>query len=241
MALPVTITLDEVVRKTLHKHRLPLHYYLPFLVIMRDGLKEMQYAVLPAENTLELELDDNFEADLPADYVDEIQLYKADGDRLVPLVRDKSISSFDNAGAGFDLANLVSVQDSTIPIYVSSLDENYGRQFGMIQPRVDSYRIIRELGKIRLSNETELDTVYLKYVTLPKKTTLRTLIHPYIEAAIVAYTNWQLSFYNNERDVMMKRAEYYNERRLSKSKLNSIGMKDILSSFRMYHNQAVKT
>lgn len=237
----VTITLDEVIRKTLHKNHLPLHFYLPFLVIMRDGLKEMQYTILPAEDTVELTLDANKEATLPVTYVDEIQVYKADGDRLVPLPRDFSISSFDNAGAGFSEANLVSVQDSTIPIYVSSLDENYGKQFGMVQPRLDGYRIIRELNKIRLSNDTELTKVYLKFVTLPKKTSLKTLIHPFIESALVMYTNWQVSLYNKQRDVMMLRNEYFNERRLAKSKLANIGIKDILTSFRMYHNQTIKT
>lgn len=237
----VTITLDEVIRKTLSKHRLPLHFYLPFLVIMRDGLKEMQYTILPCEDTEELTLDANKEATLPVDFVDEIQVYKSDGDRLVELPRDKSLSSFDNAGAGFGDANLVSVQDSTIPVYVSTLDENYGKQFGMVQPRMDGYRIIRELGIIRLSNDSELDTVYLKYVTLPKKTTNRTLIHPFIESAIVAYTNWQVALYNKHRNVMMLRAEYFNERRLAKMKLSNIGIKDILTSFRMYHNQTIKT
>lgn len=237
----VTIPLDEVVRKTLHKHRLPLHYYLPFLILLRDGLKEMQYTILPSEDTAELTLDANKEATLPAAFVDEIQVYRADGDRLVELPRDYNITPFDNGGLGFDDAQLVAVQDSTIPIYVNSLDENYGKQFGMIQPRVDAYKIIREEGIIRLGNDTELTKVYLKYVTLPKKTTNRTLIHPYIESAIVAYLNWQLSMYNKERDVMMLRAEYYNERRLSKAKLTNIGIKDILTSFRMYHNQAIKT
>jgi hypothetical protein len=236
-----TIPLDEVVRKTLHKHRLPLHYYLPFLVIMRDGLKEMQYTVLPAENTVELTLDAKKEVTLPNDFVEEIQLYKSDGDRLSPLPRDYTISSFDSGVNGFGDAQLVSVQDSTVPIYVSSLDENYGKQFGMVQPRVDGYRVIRELNVIRLSNDTELSKVYLKYVTLPKKTTNKTLIHPYIESAVVAYLNWQVAMYTKQRDVMMLRNEYYNERRLAKAKLTNIGIKDILTSFRMYHNQAIKT
>lgn len=91
----VDITLNEIVRKTLSKSRLPLHYYIQFLVFARDGLKELRLSMLPAMTTVKLTLDSNFEATLPADYVEEINAYESIGDKLVELPHGELISSFD--------------------------------------------------------------------------------------------------------------------------------------------------
>jgi hypothetical protein len=91
----VTVTLNEVVRKTLNKHRLPLHYYIQFLVFAVDLLKELHFTTLPKQTTVELVLDSNFEATLPVDYVEEICAYEAVGDKLVELPHNEHVSTFD--------------------------------------------------------------------------------------------------------------------------------------------------
>lgn len=234
----VTITLDEVIRKTLSKSSLPLHYYIKYLVIARDGLKEMHFSILPSEKTAELTLSANYEVTIPEDYVAEIGLYKSDDDKLIQLPHNHLISSFNNL-TPFDKPD-----ESTgegLPLYSDEFNDNIGHQFGAIYPRTDGYRIIPELNKIRIDNTTELTKVYLKYVTMPQKISNKSLIHPYIEPALVSYINWQVALYTNDRSVMMKRSEFYNQRRLAKANLNRINITDILSSFRIYHNQAIKT
>lgn len=91
----VTLTADETVRRTLHKNRLPLHYYIQFLVFLREGLKEFQLSLLPTITTVKLTLDSNSEAPLPADYVEEIGIYEAVGNKLSELPHSELISTFD--------------------------------------------------------------------------------------------------------------------------------------------------
>jgi hypothetical protein len=235
----VTITLDEVIRKTLHKHGLPLHYYLSFLVIARDGLKELKFQILPSEGTAELTLDTEKECDLPEDFVGEVGVYKAEGDKLIPIPKNPLISDFDTT-TPFDKSDNSFSFGAALPMYIDEFRGDVGRQFGQVNPR-EGYRIITDLNKIRVDNNTELEKVYLKYVTLPKKVSNKTLVHPLIEPALVAFINWQLAFYANDPSVMMKRQEFFNQRRIAKANLYRINIVDILSSFRMYHNQAIKS
>lgn len=235
----VTVTLDEVIRKTLNKQGLPLHYYIKYLVIARDGLKELNFSILPCEKTVELTLDSNKEAALPNDFVGEVAVYKSEGDKLVELPHNSLISSFNNAQP-FEVVDPIYSTGESIPLYADEFRSDVGRQFGHIYPRVDGYRIITELNKIRIDNTSELEKVYLKYVTMPQRIANKTLIHPFIEPAVVAYINWQVAHYASDRDMMVKRQEFYNQRRLAKANLNRVNITDILSSFRMYHNQAIK-
>lgn len=230
----VTITLDETIRKTLNKFGLPLHYYIKFLVIARDGLREMKYTVLPAEKTVELTIDANNEVDIPNDFVGEVGLYRKRYDKMIPIPHNPLISSYN--GSPFDKP-----EDDMTLTYANELLENVGMQFGQVNQREDGYRIIPELGKIRIDNSTKEEKVYLKYVTMPQLVNNKTLIHPYVEPALVSYIAYQLAFYASERDMMFKRSEFYHQLRLLKSNLSRISIADILTSFRMYHNQTVKS
>lgn len=235
----VTVTLDEVIRKTLNKQGLPLHYYIKYLVIARDGLRELNFSILPCEKTEELVLDANKECILPVDFVGEVALYKAEGDKLIEIPHNSLISSYDNTEP-FGISDPIFSAGEGVPLYADEFRSDVGRQFGQIYPRVNGYRILTELNKIRVDNTSDLEKVYLKYVTMPQRVNNKTLIHPFIEPAIVAYINWQVSQYAGDRDMLVKRQEFYNQRRLAKSNLNRVNITDILSSFRMYHNQAIK-
>lgn len=235
----VTVTLDEVIRKTLRKAGLPLHYYIHYLLFARDGLKEMKFSILPSEKTTELALDSNNEATLPTDFVGEVGVYKAEGDKLVQLPHNYLLSSFDTQ-VPFEQVDQVFSSGDGSPLYIDEFNSDVGRQFGMLYPRTNGYRIITELNKIRVDVGSDLGKVYLKYVTMPVKVANKSLVHPFIEPALVAYINWQVAFYAADRDVMMKRTEFFNQRRLAKAALSKISIVDILSSFRIHHNQAIK-
>jgi hypothetical protein len=235
----VTITLDEVIRKTLSKTGLPLHYYIKYLIIARDGLKELNFAILPSATTTKLTLDSKMEATLPNDFVGEVAVYKAEGDKMIELPHNYAVSSYNSATA-FDVVESVSSTGSIFPLYADHFRSDVGRQFGQVFPRVNGYRIIPEINKIRIDNTSDLTEVYIKYVTLPQLVNNKTLIHPFIEPAIVAYINWQVAQYAGTNDMAFKKNEYYNQRRLAKSNLSRINIADILSSFRIYHNQSVK-
>lgn len=245
----VTITLDEVIRKTLHKADLPLHYYIKYLVIAKDGLRELNFSILPCEKTEELALDSNKEATLPVDFVGEVAVYRLDGDKLVELPHNHLISSFDNTEP-YEVTDAVLSSGDVHALYADEFRSDLGRQFGQVYPRVNGYRIITELNKIRLDNSSDLEKVYLKYVTMPQLVSNKTLIHPFIEPAIVAYINWKVSEYGlasgkigiryQMADSASRRQEFYNQRRLAKANLSRVNITDILTSFRQYHNQAIK-
>lgn len=113
----VTITADEVVRRTLHKNRLSLHYYIQFLVFLREGLKQFQLTLLPTMTTVKLTLDSNSEAILPADYVEEIGMYEAVGNKLSELPHSELISTFDYpdwvTGTAYVVGSIVNYGGST--------------------------------------------------------------------------------------------------------------------------------
>lgn len=234
-----TVKIGSLIRKTLSKAGLPLHYFIKYYVFAIDGLTDLQLSILPCEKTAELILDDRKEATLPEDYVGEVAVYKAEGDKLIEMPHNNLISSFDNTDPFESVDDSYYTGDS-VPMYMDEFRTDVGRQFGQVYPRNDGYRIIPELNKIRINLNSTLTKVYLKYVSLPQKVNGNTLIHPYIEPALVAYINWQVAMYAGARDTMIKRQEYYNQRRLAKANFNRINISDILSSFRQYHHQGVK-
>jgi hypothetical protein len=93
--MAVTITADEIVRRTLHQNRLPLHYYIQFLSFLKQGLKEFQLTLLPTMTTVLMPLDANFECTLPSDFVEEIAVYEAVGDKMAEVPHSELVSSFD--------------------------------------------------------------------------------------------------------------------------------------------------
>lgn len=234
-----TIKIGTLIRKTLSKAGLPLHYFIKYYVFAVDGLNDLQFSILPCEKTAELVLNDRKEATLPADYVGEVGVYKPEGDKLVEMPHNNLISSFDNVDP-FQPADDSYYTGNSVPIYMDEFRTDVGRQFGQVYPRSDGYRIIPELNKIRVDLNSNLTKVYLKYVSLPEKVNGNTLIHPYIEPALVAYINWQVAMYAGAKDMMVKRQEYYNQRRLAKANFNRVNITDIVSSFRQYHHQGVK-
>jgi hypothetical protein len=91
----VTITADEIVRRTLHQNRLSLHYYIQFLSFLKSGLKEFQLSLLPTMTTIQLTLDANMECTLPSDFVEEIAVYQGVGDKMAEVPHNELMSSFD--------------------------------------------------------------------------------------------------------------------------------------------------
>jgi hypothetical protein len=53
-------TLDKIVRRNLLAKRLPLHYYIEFMVHASTCLRELTFDSLKIINTVELELNDYF-------------------------------------------------------------------------------------------------------------------------------------------------------------------------------------
>ncbi len=282
----VTITANEIVRRSLHQNRLPLHYYIQFLSFLKQGLKEFQLTMLPTMTTVQLTLDSNFEATLPSDYVEEIGVYEGVGNKMAELPHNDLISSFDyddwvsgaaygvddivNSG-GYTWKSLTAHTDTTAPaagvdwelfakftvapnVYAetsgvdlsggldySATGENTGRLFGYTQVDSRGYRILREFNKIRFDNNAPLTVVYLRYITMPTKVNNETIIHPFLEAALVEYINWQKSKYWGMKDQMILRAEFYNKRRHVKSMLNPLNISDIISTFRKNISQSIKS
>ena len=238
----VLTSLDKIVRRTLQKSRVPLHYYIQYLTFANDILRELQFSMLPAAKTVKLTLDANNEADLPVDYVEEIGLYRAVGDKLVQMQHGDDISSFD--GAPFPEEAEVYVPYSIDFSWVQNIEQDSAyntKLFGHTPTTTNKYRIVRDLAKVRVDNNSDLTEVYLKYITLPEKVTNQTLVHPMAETAISTGLMWLRAFYWKENDVMMKRQEFYNERRKLKAALNPLNATDLINAMRRTHNQAVKT
>ena len=245
----VVITLDEVVRKTLAKSRLPMHYYVKYLLFASDALKDMQYNMLPNFKTVELTLDSNFEATLPSDCVEVLGAYRPIGDKMIELGRNQSISTLDNSGTGFG-AGVSNVYSNDMSLagyaarpltYFDIYGEAVGKLFGNVNISSNQYRILPDLNKIRFDNNTDLTKVNLRYITLPVKVSNKSVIHPFVESAIEKFIMWQRAYYWKENDVMMKRAEFFNQRRITKAMFNPVSITDVKHVFRAYISQSVKT
>jgi len=88
--------LDSITRRRLLEMRLPLHYYLEYLLHASTCLRELHIDTLKVINYVELTLNDYYAADLPVDFVDDVGVGIQVGQFLQPISKRDNITNLRN-------------------------------------------------------------------------------------------------------------------------------------------------
>lgn len=244
MALPTNITLDAIIRRDLAMKKLPLHFYLPFLVLAKRGLEELHFDTLYQIKAVTLSVNAGDMVDMPSGLVDVIFLGVEKGDKVRKYGKNLALNDRLNQDTGVDIpfteetgsltyeSNLYNLGSTILENFYDQNGNYRGRIFGRELDWVDSYKVLRDLGKIRIDNRSQNETIHLVYLAMPEKVSDQSVIHPYAQSALLAYINWKWSENNSPREVSYWRNEFYNEERKLRGRMNEMDITDILRSMR---------
>lgn len=232
------ITIDEIVRRSLAMHHMPMHYYLEFLLHAKRGLKVMHFRSLPSMETARLDVEATGVAYLPNDFVKELYVATEVGDKLRLLSRSDKLNRDDNGGVAYEKVDPYNyLTDKTD-------EQNYGfieiGDMDLVKGQLikDRYTVNRAKGFIRVDNRSTITQVYLRYQTMPKKVSSKSVIHPLAEDALLDYIAWKWAEHNpsNRFEPRTKRFEFFNSQRLMIAQLKKFNKKDIMDHHREVAN-----
>jgi hypothetical protein len=234
------ITLDAIIRRSLGMRKLPLHYYLPVLLLAKRGLEDMHFHTLQKIKVVTINLDPTLRTGtLPEDFVEEVMVGVEEGDKIRPLAYNPKLNRRDDGGTPFPEAKLedynVFAGTTNLIGHEGSYNEygDYkGRNFGRTASSPDSYIVIPELNKIRVDYDSDIQSIQLAYLTLPAKVSNKSVIHPLAQTALYAWIDWQWAVYNKEKDQELRRRDYFNALRVLRASKNKMTTTEIKRIFR---------
>ena len=235
-------TVDTIVREALADKQLPVHYYAQFLHYAIDWMgTEYDLETKGAVTTVELTVSEDFNADLPEDYVDWIRVGQNRGRYIVPMPTRYTL---------LDNGESVTVQenDTVIPFdgyywanFVNEYAEHLGKLYGAVTDGGDHFNIVGDkivFGHAFVAGQK----VYLQY--LSSSSTLTTsLVHPYFSRTLKKFIHWQFTEWDRRENLTTKRRsrqEYFHEYRNSRARHFQMSKEDIVNIIRRNTRQSVK-
>lgn len=238
--MATNVTLDSIIRRNLSMMGLPLHYYVPMLVMAKNGLDEMHFDTLQKVKYATLTPVNN-EITLPNGYVEEVIVGIEYGDKVREIgyndkinKRDNSGNAFDEYGQQYSLLYAETSDGTWAETQYNEYGDFMGRLYGRNVQWTQSYTINRDLGIIRLDNESLITSVHLVYMTMPEKVSNKSVIHPFAKQALTDYIEWQWAEYNKDKDYPLKRKEFYNQYRILRGRMNKLTTVEIKRSIRRH-------
>lgn len=243
-------TIDKIIRRELLEKRLPLHYYVEYLVHASTCLRELTFDSLRIVNTVELTLTDYYAADLPCDYVDWTKIGLKMGQFVQPITQRGSINRLHNYNAQ---GQIIPYQDPNTynmdfpfwPGYwmfqnIDDLGENLGRLYGFNTGLVpDGFKILPERNQIQFL-ETSRDTTYvLEYISDGQTSDNATQVDQYAWSTIQAYIDWKRTP-NASNDHSPEAYNYKNQRRLLRARMSEVTLYDIRQTLYKNYRASIK-
>lgn len=230
------ITLDHIVRSILAQRGLTIHWYVKYLKLAGDCLRELHFDTLRVVNYKLIDIDEKGAGDLPEDYVDWCKVGYGDTQILYPLV------SYD----GIKKAPNLDENDNEVPYGVLPIGdtswysecweaninihgEDLGRRFGVRQSSYgQGFKIIRERGIIQLSEAVGLRQVMMEYISDGSSCSAASKIHPYAQKTIEDYGVWKNS--RNRDNPRSPEAElFYESHRKLRARLDDFGYDEMVA------------
>lgn len=230
-------TLDKIIRRTLLSNRLPMHYYSEFMVHASTALRELSFDSLKIINTVRLDLNSYFAADLPCDYVDWTKVGLEMAQFVQPITQRNSINrlhKYDNQGniTTYGSPGTFNMDFPFWPGYwmfqnIDDLGENLGRLYGFNTGLVpDGFKILPERNQIQFTETSRGTTYIMEYISDGQTSDNATQVDQYAWAAIEAFINWKRSPYaGNEHSP--EGMLFRNQRRVLRARMNEMTCYDI--------------
>jgi len=236
------VTLDRIVRDLLSQEGMnTTHNYLRYLRIANKGLKELTFDILGDTKVDLLEVSAALRIDLPTDYIDYtyVGIVGSDGylhtlgsKRNIPGVGTTNVTAQDNIAYPY-LDGLY----GSGAIFGNGGGQNSN---GYYSPQIDRTASPEQMI---LTSIAAGKFVYLEYISDGRATDDLTKIHPYAEEALTAYIYWK-SIQRKRRVPNIEksdaRMDYYNEKRLARSRLVAFTKEEALQTVRKGFKQAPK-
>ena len=237
------VTLDEVIQGLLvDEGKSSEHEYLRYFNIGLRGLKELNFDTVRQIKSVELQLDSKNTVTLPSDYVSYIKIGVADYNGNVSYMGIRENINFVPG------TQSTTVQDNTEnpPIfsynnYDNSLWGRYGQGGG--NNANGYYRENLNDRTIEFSNSN--GPIILEYVSDGSTglTGTEIKIHAFAEEALRSFIYWksvQRKRAINMNEKMAAKNEYYNQKRLSRARMQSFNKNEALQTSRKAFKQSPK-
>tara|TARA_R100000808_G_C2151347_1_gene160341 strand:- start:632 stop:1363 length:732 start_codon:yes stop_codon:yes gene_type:complete len=237
------VTLDEVIQGLLvDEGKSSEHEYLRYFNIGLRGLKELNFDTVRQIKSIELQLDSKNTVTLPSDYVSYIKIGVADNNGNVSYMGIRENINFVPG------TQSTTVQDNTEnpPIfsynnYDNSLWGRYGQGGG--NNANGYYRENLNDRTIEFSNSN--GPIILEYVSDGSTglTGTEIKIHAFAEEALRSFIYWksvQRKRAINMNEKMAAKNEYYNQKRLSRARMQSFNKNEALQTSRKAFKQSPK-
>lgn len=241
-----TKTIDNIVRDALLDNGLPLHYYSRYL---HHGLRILDELSLDFDignvKSVELDVTSYNRAVLPADYVDYIDVSAKNGERLLPLERDRALNKRYNYDAQ---GNKIAYPDATpIGVYeeISTLllsggrtinfrGEQTGRLYGRTRKPALVFDIDTTNQEIVFGNGITLTKVTLTYMTTGVSKTSANAVTPYATDVVTKYIKLMATKAEGGRlgDIQLSEIDYKNALRKFRARMHSMDTTEILGAIR---------
>ena len=216
------VTLDEVIRRTLAKNHLTTHYYLPYLIYGKEGLRDISFVSWPESKTAAITPDGNGVYTLPTDCVKAQEVYLLIGDRKRVLIEDLRLAK--TPGPFSDYSTAVESQElwgdgTERPSAFQGREFDRGRDFPM------SYaKITEDTFRLTSNASSDITTLYVQYTTIPKRTGTSSLLHPLAQDVVSAFIKyqWVMNGKMKRLDVKLFSDEYHNALRIFRANVMNV-------------------
>ena len=229
------VTLDNIVTDVLSdQEKYTTHEYLRLLNIANRGLRQLTFDVLGEVKIAVLEVSTALKIAIPSDFID----YKFIGfinskGRIVPLGMRKDIPIVGDTNTLPAVNNNTGFSQGGVFGYGGGQNEN-----GYYTPMIDT-----ENDTMTFTSVASGKWVYMENISNGMESTGETVIHPYAEEALIAYVHWK--DVQSKRNISLsekelRRRDFYNERRLTKSRLQAFTKEEAIQQSRKGFKQSPK-
>lgn len=216
----------------------------------KRGIRELYYDVLRNVKAIELDLSPTLNVILPPDFVNHVRISWVGTDgKLHPMAMDNRMTVaqvylqsndynllFDNEGnvlEGSSRKNITQDLTNEYEIHYDGFipNKNMANVFTNGKFRIDA-----NAGVIQFGSDAEYKSIVLEYISDGLYGDDQNIkIHKFAEAALLSFIHYELI--KNRRNVPANekaraRKEYFNNRRITKRRINSLNLSEILQVFK---------
>lgn len=246
--------LDNIVRETLAVRQYPMHWYLNFMVNSIRCVRELNMDVMQNIKSVRLPVNSYNAVQIPSDYVDYVRLGVEKGQFVQPFQPKSSynrLNNFDDSGNKIPYGE-ATVYNNSLPYdrelfwYSNAFNDKgefRGRVFNNTPAYRNSFEVFRERNEIQLDSAVSVDEVVLDYISDGLECGADTCVHPYALSTIQAYIIWQMKEHSrsyNRQESELAKAEYHNQFRVLRGRMNPIDINDIIRSLRSAYTATIK-
>jgi len=245
-------SINAIVRRTLLAKRLPIHYYVEFLVHATTCLRELSFDTLKVINTVELKLDAGGAVTVPDDFQDWVAVGQRIGQKVRPLAQTNTITQLtnsDSTGAVIpygqsEIAPLDAFTTWPAAFYwtnINEFGEYLGRAYGYDTEAAspNGFKFFRERNQIQFLETLTSQTIVLDYISDGQNADNATKVNPYAQSTIEAFINWKRSP-NADNDQSPEARTYIHQRKLLRARLAGITIPDIHRAIQSAYKLSVK-